>query len=109
SVLGGEPLLAESGDLSRHVRQIALEPRDQALVAEGLSVTRKDQGEIEFLERVERGNPLIEKRVTHVRGLALHQVAGANDPLLRQIHDRVAPGVAAPKKKNLDLALALLE
>ena len=32
-VLRGEPLFAESGHLSGHVRQIALEPCDQALVA----------------------------------------------------------------------------
>ncbi len=53
------------------------------LSLKGFPLSGKDQSEIEFLKRVERGNPLIEKRVAHVCGLALHQVAGANDPLLR--------------------------
>ena len=48
-VLGESPLLAESGDLSGHVRQIALEPRDRPLSLKGFPCPGRTRVKSSFL------------------------------------------------------------
>ena len=71
------------------------------------AVSGQHRFEIQFFHLVERGNPLIEKRVAHVGRLRFHQVAAAHDSLFRQINHRVTLRMPATEKQQLDFAGSL--
>src|SRR5262249_9665451 len=103
SDLGWHSLLPKFHALLHQVAQIPLEGRDQALVSEWRPMPWKIGYEVEFLQRLERSDPFIELRITHIRDLRFHQIARAHDLFFRQKDDCVAIGVSAAEKQEFDL------
>jgi hypothetical protein len=84
----------ELGHLIDQIGQITLVGRDQALVGEGRAVPRQVHREVELLQLFQRGDLFAEESVAHVSEPAFHQVARADDALLRKIDDGVAARMA---------------
>src|SRR5689334_4076678 len=95
-------LRAQVGHLFGHVGEVALKRRDQAFIAKRSAMSGQDQREVQVLERAQRRDPFVEERIAHIGEPALHQIASADDPLVRQEHYGVAAGVAATEEKELN-------
>ena len=68
-------------------------------------MARQHQREIQFLQSLERTDPFIEKRISHVRnaGSFVH-ISGADNALSRQVNECVARRVAPAEKEELNIA-----
>ena len=69
----------------------------------------KDEVELQLLEAVEGVEPLVDVAVADVSGAGQNEVAGEDDPLVRQQDDDVAAGVAAAEMEQLDRPVPALE
>ena len=65
--------------------------------------------EVQLLQLIERGHPLVELSVAHIGRTVLHQVTRASNLLVRKVDDRVAVGVAAAEEQELHLAPAEID
>src|SRR2546430_17334303 len=75
-------------------------------IGESFAVAGEHGGEIEFLQLVECTWPLVDKSIAHVREAGGQHVAGADNPLFRQINNDISGRVGSAEKTNLDFTVA---
>src|SRR5258706_15184801 len=88
------------------IAEVFLKPVNPFLAFEGLAVAGDDVDEINRLQLFERIGPLVDVAVNQIRDLVHEEIAGAQDTFLREVHDNVAAGVAAPQIEEPDLSIA---
>ena len=100
-LLGSKPLLAKSCHLGYQILEVRLIRGDQGFLVERHAMPREHDVEIQFLERVEGGDPFVKSpRCPCMQGGIPSGPREPHDFFFREIYDGVALGVAPPKKRK---------
>ncbi len=97
------------GDLLGDLLDISAKLRQHGLSFLDRSVSRDDAVELQRLESLQGGGPLVGKAIPHVREQAVHQVAGRDHALRGDEGDDIARRVGATQEEQMDLPAAAVD